>query len=169
MRILLKHLRASTVANLYYLSLYAALAIPDICGAIDSSDGKASGAKYKAWFDKYVAPKYRTPSGQLFTGEDCYYFRCSALHQGSSIHPKSTYSRILFVEPGAISSTFHNNILNDALNIDVGFFCNDIVDGAERWLTEVESTTRYQTNYSKFMRRYPNGLPPYIGGVSVIG
>jgi hypothetical protein len=116
------------------------------------------------WFNKYVARKY---TGFL-DGEDCYYFRCSLLHQGSSQHPKSNYSRVLFVEPTATTNVFHCNILNDAFNIDVRIFCNDIVECVKEWLTEVENTDLYKKNYTKFMMRHPNGLKPYIVGVPVI-
>jgi len=165
MQNLLDQIQKGLEDDLYYLSLFAALAIPDICGAIDSENGEADFSKYKNWFDEYVAPKY---SGSL-VGEDCYRFRCSLLHQGSSQHPKSSYSRVLFVEPTATTNVFHNNIMNDALNIDVRIFCNDIIEGAKKWLQKVENTDLYKQNYNKFMKRYPNGLKPYIVGVPVIG
>ncbi len=150
--------------NLYFLSLFPTLVIPDICGALESENGEASPEKYKSWFNKYVARKYNG----FLDGEDCYFFRCSLLHQGSSQHPKSTYSRVIFVEPSATKSILHNNVLNDALNIDVRIFCNDLIAGAEKWLEENENTNLYKKNYNKFMRRYPNGLLPYIEGISVI-
>jgi hypothetical protein len=165
MRDFLDQIRQSLTVNLYYIALFASLAVPDICGAIGSTDGKATSSKYIEWFDKYVAPKYNG----MFTGADCYYFRCSALHQGSSQHPKGTYSRILFVEPSATTNIFHSNILNDAFNIDVRIFCNDIVSGALDWLKMHETTELYKINYDMFMRRYPRGLSPYIVGVPVIG
>lgn len=93
----------------------------------------------------------------------------SALHQGSSQNPRSTYSRILFVEPSATTNIFHNNILNAALNIDVRIFCNDIVSGALTWLQQNQNSQNYIQNYGKFMQRYPNGLAPYLVGVPVIG
>jgi len=165
MKNLLGQIKKGLDNNLYYLSLFAVLSIPDICGAIDSENGEASKDKYVQWFNKYVARKY---TGFL-DGEDCYYFRCSLLHQGSSQHPKSNYSRVLFVEPTATTNVFHCNILNDAFNIDVRIFCNDIVECVKEWLTEVENTDLYKKNYTKFMMRHPNGLKPYIVGVPVIG
>lgn len=165
MKNLLEQIKKGLDNNLYYISLFAVLSIPDICGAIDSENGEASADKYVQWFNKYVARKY---TGFL-DGEDCYYFRCSLLHQGSSQHPKSNYSRVLFVEPTATTNVFHCNILNDALNIDVRIFCGDIVEGVKEWLREVENTELYKKNYGKFMMRYPNGLKPYIIGVPVIG
>lgn len=150
--------------NLYFLSLFSTLAIPDLCGAMGSENGEARPGKYKTWFNKYVAFKY---NGSL-SGDDCYFFRCSLLHQGSSQHPKNTYKRVLFIEPSATKPILHNNIMNDALNIDVRIFCIDIVTGAEKWLSENEKTKLYKKNYDKFMRRYPNGLSPYIDGLPVI-
>lgn len=165
MQNLLDQIQKGLEVNLYYLSLFAALSLPDICGAIDSIDGNATPKKYKKWFDEYVAPKYRG----FLTGEDCYRFRCSLLHQGSSQHPKGTYSRVLFVEPTATAMVCHNNVMNDALNIDIRIFCNDMIEGARRWLQKVEKTDLYKENYNKFMKRHPNGLAPYIVGVPVIG
>jgi len=164
MRDFLAQIKRGLDQNLYFLSLFSALAIPDICGAMGSENGEASAEKYKAWFDKYVSPKYNN----FINGEDCYYFRCSLLHQGSSQHKKSNYKRVLFVEPTATTNIFHNNIMNDALNIDVRIFCDDLISGAGKWLKENENTDLYKKNYDKFMRRYPDGLPPYIVGVPVI-
>jgi hypothetical protein len=149
--------------RLYYLTLFASLALPDICGAISSDNGEASGQKYIDWYNKYVAD-----SCPFLTGEDCYRFRCSLLHQGSTQHPKGKYSRIVFVEPSATTNVFHCNILNDALNLDVRVFCTDMIQGVENWLQENENTELYKKNYNRFIRRYPNGLRPYIGGVPVI-
>lgn len=94
------------------------------------------------------------------------------LHQGSAQHPNSKFARILFVEPAVArvgGITLHNNVLNDALNIDATVFCNDLLSAAKHWLASNENTANYQKNYPTFIQRYPNGLAPYIGGVPVIG
>ncbi len=166
MRDLLDQIERGLQANLYYLSFLAALAVPDICAALSSADGQTTGARYAGWFDSYVAPKY---NGRL-CGSTCYQLRCSLFHQGSLQHPSSTYARVLFVEPSSTSRiVLHNNVLNDALNIDVRIFCRDIIGGANSWLMASQSTPNYQKNFLKLMQRYPNGLSPYIVGVPVIG
>ncbi len=166
MRDLLGQIQTGLNANLYYLSFFTSLAIPDICGALESENGEASKDKYIDWFDNYIASKYNN----FLSGKDCYYLRCSLLHQGSSQHKNSNYSRILFVEPSkATTKIFHNNILKDALNIDIRIFCNDIIEGAYTWIKKYENTDPYKKNYDKFLRRYPSGLAPYIIGVPVIG
>jgi len=166
----------------YFLSLFTALAIPDIGGALDSADGTASGERYKEWYERWVRPQFgKMMMSQIpqhagaemkienpLTGEACYRFRCSLLHQGTTQHAKSPYSRIIFVEPGATTNTFHYNILNDALNIDLPSFCREIVAGSREWMDAVEETEQYKANYERFARRYPSGLSPYIVGVPVV-
>jgi hypothetical protein len=154
----------ANATNLYYLALIGALAVPDICGGLESPDGQANGKRYAAWFDSHVAPMH----GGMLTGQDCYYFRCSFLHQGRTQHPKGSFSRILFVEPHPGRPMFHMNIMNDALNIDVRLFCLEMVASARKWLTSVQGTEPYETNLNAFVRRYPQGLPPYFAGPPVI-
>jgi len=164
-RDLLAQIRTASATGLYYVALFPSLSLPDICGAIESLDGGATGPKYMAWFDKWVAPNY---AGRL-SGQDCYYYRCSLLHQGTTQHPRSTYARIIFVEPTVRGLQMHNNIMNDALNIDVRVFCEDILQGVEAWLPSAEQLSHFAANVAKFITRYPNGLAPYIVGVPVIG
>jgi len=168
MKDVLDQIRAASNAGLYYVALFSALAIPDICGALESQDGTANGQRYRAWFDRWVAPKYGFFGGTSLTGEVCYYYRCAALHQGRAAHPKMKYSRILFIEPGSSGVMMHNNVMNDALNIDVGRFCEDIISSCESWLASVAADPTVQRNLASSMRRHPQGLSPYIGGIPVI-
>lgn len=163
MRDLLEQIERALDANLYFLALLGSLVIPDICGAIGSEDGTATREKYINWFAKYA-----TNICPFLSGEDCWRFRCSLLHQGSSQHEKSRYKRVLFVDPNATTNVFHCNVLNDALNIDIRIFCLGMVAAARRWLDEVEGTELFKRNMQKFMQRYPNWLVPYIVGVPVV-
>lgn len=165
MQDLLQQTRRASSYQLYHLALNSALALPDICGALESADGQASGPKYVAWFDDNVAPSY----GGTLDGDTCYRFRCSMLHQGRTQHPKAKYARVVFVEPGATHDVLHNNVVNDALNIDVSLFCEDVVNAVELWLPSALAQPQVITNMAAFVRRYPEGLPPYVVGVPVIG
>lgn len=148
----------------FYLALFCCLALPDICGAISSQDGLATGHRYKEWFDRYVSLKY---NGN-FDGSNCYAFRCAALHQGRSKHKNLGYKRILFIDPASSPGTrMHNNILNDALNIDTRDFCTDVIEGVRQWIGEHSRDQIFERNYAAFLKRYRGGLPPYIYGVDV--
>jgi hypothetical protein len=155
-------------SSLYYVALGGALAIPDMCAAMETASGPTTPPLYQAWFDKWVAPKYGGAGGAHLTGLDCYGLRCSMLHQGRLEPHKGTYTRVLFIEPGNTGIVLHNNIVNDALNIDVNIFVNDMVESAVAWHEKASQTTAYRANYARFMQRYPEGLQPYIGGVPVI-
>ncbi len=148
-------------AGVYQLCLGMALCIPDICAALQSEDGKTSGKKYKDWYQKYASDKC------IMSAEDCYYFRCSFLHQGSTQHEKSQYDRVLFVEPSA--GFLHNNVLEGALNIDIRIFCLELIAAAKRWLNDVKDNEVFIRNHENSFKRYPNGLAPYIVGLPVYG
>jgi len=115
--------------GLYFLALIATLYAPDMCAGLEKPDGRTSGPLYIAWFDRWVAAKY----GGRFTGTDCYGLRCSLLHEGRAQPRQGLYARAIFVEPSPIG-VFHNNVLNDALNLDIPIFCRDMIEGAQRWL-----------------------------------
>jgi hypothetical protein len=63
---------------------------------------------------------------------------------------------------------FHDNVMNDALNIDLNIFCLSMIDAVEEWYDQIKNDPIFVENYKTFMKRYPNGLSPYIGGVPVI-
>ena len=161
---LLRQIEHSITSGSYLLGLYVSLSLPDICGALESDNGKASGAKYKAWFDKWVATKYN----KSLSGEQCYSYRCGVIHQGRSTHDKLGYSRIIFLEPSP-NRTFHRNTINDAYNIDIGIFCTDIVNSVREWLETVKEDDNFIKNYKYFMKRHEYGIPPYIVGIPVYG
>ncbi len=169
MRDLLDQIDRGLQANLYYLSLISALSVPDMCAALGSQDGRTDGKRYADWFNQNVADKY---NGN-FDGETCYQFRCSLLHQGTTQHRASAYSRIIFVEPPT-HYFFHNQIFDHgpdriAFNLDVQEFCRDMIASARDWLNANETTQTYKDNYPKFIRRYPDGISPFIIGTPVIG
>lgn len=153
-------IRRGLDAGVYQLALNMALCIPDICAALESEDGKASPAKYKSWYERYVAGRLR------LSASDCYYFRCSFLHQGTTEHDRSSYDKIIFIEPND-RMVLHNNVLEGALNIDVRLFCIELIGAATQWLNDVRETQTFKDNYEKSFRRYPNGIAPYIVGAPV--
>lgn len=184
MRHLLDQIEESLDHKLYYLSLMAALTVPDIAAKLESTVEEKVGVRYTRWFNAYI--RHQTSKrinkklnlelplqlSQL-TGEDCYYFRCSLLHEGSSESQRSSYKKILFVEPDSCNFQGHNcthtSELGTYLLIDIKDFCIDIIEGAKEWLDKVEGSEPYKSNYEKFIKRYPGGFPPVVIGCPVIG
>jgi hypothetical protein len=83
------------------------------------------------------------------------------LHQGRAEHPKGLYSRILFFEPGA-GLGGRDNLIGEALNLDVSRFCGDVVAAAREWIVEAEKLPAYQANFPRFLQRRSNGFASYI-------
>lgn len=160
---LLRQITKGLDVELYQMCLSLTVCLPDICSALDSEDGTANRTKYKAWFHKYLHHKYK----DRFTADDCYYFRCSFLHQGSSQHEKINYRRILFVEPNSPIDAHCANV-NGALVLNVVEFCIDMVKAVINWLEDVRDSDNFQRNYKRFLKRYPNGISPYFVGHPII-
>lgn len=185
MRTLVDQIEASLGSRLYFLSLQSSLTVPDIAGALSSENGEASPAKFADWFEAWARPRFMdtvlasVPAEHRqhvrhmenpLTGDACYRFRCSLLHQGSAQqHPNNPMPRIIFIEPGATTNVIHYGRLNDALCIDLNLFCREIISGARLWLAQAEQDPNYIRNYERFARRHPEGLRPYIVGVPVVG
>ena len=149
--------------KLYFIALQSTLTIPDICSALESDNGKTDGKSYAKWYDKNVKKE-----NDYMTGDDCYFYRCSCIHQGVSCNPKMNYTRVLFLYPNT-HHTFHNNKLNDVLNIDLIIFCQQMIMACKRWLNINTDNPVVNKNYEKIMKVYPNGIQPYLVGVTVIG
>jgi len=130
-----------------------------MCAAVESENGWSTKEKYLDWFGRYLAPTY-----PMLSAEECYKLRCSLLHQGRSAG--SQYERLIFVAPGV--GTFHNNILNDALNLDLPTFCGDVMSAVRKWREEVKDTPEYQRHAPQVMQWHRGGLSPYFGGVDVL-
>lgn len=175
MRELLKQIEAGLSNNLYFLSLFVSLTIPDICAAMESANGRTTNTRYKAWFNKHFAPRNprKYGAGTNFTADDCYNFRCAILHQGRTNNGKTPYKRIMFFEPGTFSIGLHSCVVGSktkekSLVIDVKVFCADMVQGAKDWIKVNENSAAYKTNTPYLVKRYPQGIPPVFGG-PVIG
>lgn len=161
MQDLLSAVRKNLSDQNYYSALFLTLTLPSICGALESTNGKDTGDKYKKWYKQNI-------KGLYLTHEDCYYLRCSLLHQGTTTHKLSGFSKIVFTFPVKSKTIFHNNIFNDALNLDIEIFCNLIVDSVDAWLRQAAQTDNYKRNSANLMRLYPGGLSPFIIGHPVI-
>jgi hypothetical protein len=153
---LIREIRAALTAGLYLLALYGALTLPDICGALESDNGTATGPKYKAWLRANVP-------GQASDADVIYGLRCSLLHQGRA-YPHGGLYPMAFTYGGV---ALHN--LSTVVNgqrvgwCDTAIFVTEVTAGAETWLRTVEKTNRFAQNMGKFARLRPEGLPPHVG------
>ncbi len=162
---LIEQIEIAKENSLYMLCLYSVLTLPDMAGAINSSNGKATGAKYKEWFEKYVSPNILN-----ITGSECYEFRCKVLHQGQSQpNQASYYDKIGFLEPGpnkkfSVQIGSINSPGKPSLKvIDLKVLVDAMLKGWSEWKKEKEGTEPFEKNYSECIKRYPNGYGSVSG------
>jgi hypothetical protein len=163
METILQEIDRALNTGLYYLAIAMALTVPDICAALESPNGETSGPKYKAWYNANLANQYPN-----ITDADCWSLRCGVLHQGRCGHPQMQYGRILFTLPNSQNNVFHNNIINDALNLDAVLFCRDVVASARHWFKGKQNDPIVQSNLPNLVQLRPQGLPPYMVGMPLI-
>jgi hypothetical protein len=175
MEALLSQIEKGLDANLYYLSLFVSLSIPDICAALESETGRTNGDKYKNWVDEHLVTPWPDRYGDRLSSDHIYEFRCALFHQGRTVQDNCEYQRILFFEPGIVTGiqVSHCCIVgaktkDRSLLIDVKQFCTDIITGAKTWHQKNNMTKNYLTNYEKLIKRYPKGISP-VFGCPVIG
>jgi len=116
-----------------------------------------------AWCERHVAAH----NDIALSGEDAWHFRCGLLHQNTTQHRRSSFERVLFVEPGH-GLLMHNNVINGALNMDITIFTQILVVAARQWEESVKGTEPYEMNAAAMIRRHPLGITPYVVGVPVI-
>lgn len=144
-------------ADMWTLALSGALTLPDICAALASPDGRTNGERYRAWCDTNFITKY-----PRLTSDDCWQLRCSVVHQSRST--TRAFDRILFT----IGGFMHNNVIDGALNLDIGTFVRDLLQVSRRWWHLNNEREPVATNKLHMLRLYPQGLSPYIVGAPVI-
>lgn len=156
---ILKEIDVALENDLYYVALFTALTLPDICGALDSQHGEASKDSYIAWFDTYVKPH----TGNHFNGFECYSFRCSMLHQGRVQHPpRLRYEKVLFLDPIRFNAV-HDVVVDRVLYIDIFLLTYAMTRYAREWYERVRDTPRFKANYSKFAGYRRWTMPVEIG------
>src|SRR5215831_18001792 len=77
----------------FWCLLHVSVSLPDLCAALESSDGNATPQRYKNWCKKY----FTQPA---FNGNERYKMRCKVLHQGRARPSKpGRYSLFAFEQP----------------------------------------------------------------------
>lgn len=169
-------IRIAKDSNLFYLSLYASITIPDICASLEYENNTTNRKRYIHWYQKYVEPNY-----PILSASRAYAYRCSLLHQGQTRPSEQSvnnlpvgeiYDRVIFLEPSrsGISLNVRDVVANGqhAVIVDVNHLIDAIMFGVERFMKEKEQDVIVQNNLKSLIQRYPNGLKPFIVGSSVI-
>lgn len=158
---LIEEIRAALRANMFTLGLQGALALIDICAALNADDGRTCGTRFKTWFRENLGEAY-----ERFSSDDVYQLRCGMLHQGRMASEQ--YSAVVFTLPDGQGNVVHNFMVDDALILDLKTFCDDIIRAVEAWWVTNRDTEPIITNAQDVARLRPDGLEPFVAGVPVL-
>ena len=123
----------------WYAALYLSLALPDICARLEADNGKTSAARYMAWFDRFLAPRYRAVVGAdarehvFLSSNDCYALRCTALHEGGSDISAQSLRQVISRFHFTAVPGIHCNQFNSVLQLEVRVFCRDVCAAVDDW------------------------------------
>lgn len=151
-------------AKLWYAALVLTLTLPDVCAALETVDGRSTPERYKAWYNAWLKKKY----DGLVSADDLYFLRCGVAHQAKFKHAAMQYKRIFFsLRPNG--QFFHKNVLDEALNLDLMWFCKDVVESAEEWFFQKKADYCVQANLTNLVQFHPHGVLPYLPDVPAVG
>ena len=151
-------IRKSITNENWFSALFLSLCMPDICGALKTPQ-EDNGVRYKRWFDTNLS-NYTS----LFSADDCWYFRCSCLHEGVDGDARMTYDRVHFITPPPRQNKVHRNIFGGVLQMQIDIFCTDMADAVDLWF---ENTAKQDpdilSRIGGMINIYgPDSLRPYI-------
>jgi hypothetical protein len=161
---LLNEINAAAANGLPFLAVAMTVALPDICVSLLSDDGRSDGEKYKAWCRDNLPAEhfgYLTPA-------DLYSMRCGVLHNGRFGDMRHNVARVIFRLPQPDGNNFVNCISNDAYFYSVVPFCGLFTDAVFRWADANRDHPRMVENLPRLMQYRYGGLPPYVGGETVL-
>lgn len=146
-------IRKSLDSENWYGALVVALALPDICGRLESLN-KESKARYVEWFTKWMQSEYTRRVGPdqkehiFLHGEDCYALRCSLLHEGGANIEEQSARKALndfhFIAPPLGGDTIHLNKKGTKLQLQVDVFCTQMADAVDSWCRSREDDGEFQ-------------------------
>ena len=142
----------------YWALLHFIIIFPDICGALESSDGQANRSRYKSWARRYVEDAF-------LSGEELYDIRCLLLHQGRTLG-KLRYPNYKFGQPDPNGNSVHKCKLSDgSLALDVHMLTNEILKGLDKWFNELSAnpgstiSINVQNNIKYISQKDTSGKP----------
>jgi len=155
----------------WYAALYMALTMPDICAKLEDPDSKESGKRYRAWFDTYLKPTYKSPfhgpDFHFLNAGDLWALRCSLLHEGTDEVAHQTSREVLrkfkFTTQG-----MHRGKMQDVLVLNVLAFCEEMNAAVEQWLISKQGEPEILERISEMAVIEQQGFSPipgvWIGG-----
>lgn len=158
---LLNEINKAAESGMPFIAVAMAVALPDICSALASPDGRTGPRQYKQWCKDNLGDEF-----SYVSPDDLYSMRCGILHQGRFGDLQHQVGRVIFALPGG--ATFTNCLFNDAYFYSVTDFCGNFTNAVYRWYEANKNDEQIQKNLPSLMQYREHGFPPYVVGVTVL-
>jgi hypothetical protein len=150
-------------AGFFYLSIVAALSVPDICSSLELAFNDQRRFKvqkrYEAWCKKYLEPRY-----DKFTAEDCWALRGGVIHNGQLFgHPNARYSRVVFTTTVKMYEATSELFGQTVLQMDVARFGESMIFAAWEWYDEKRDDPLVIANMPNLIHMRPQGTAHFQG------
>ena len=122
-------------------TLHVVCALPDVCAALQTTDGKTDRGPYQDWIERHVVR-----GDSLLRKQDWYKMRCSVLHQGSGLPEGSEWDLISFTFEGSAPATTHRReiVKTDGpqpvrnITLHIPALAEEILTGLQHWFDWLE-------------------------------
>lgn len=150
--------------RLWVLALAGTLALPDMCAAIQASNGRTNGDRYRAWVSEHLLDQYT-----YLDPEELWQMRCSLLHQARSSASKT--KRVVFIGPNS-AVMIHNSLMEseggDILLLDLPTFARDVIGAVRSWRDKAKHTENYKKNSKHVVQWHAGGYGGFLEGAAVL-
>ena len=120
-------------AKAYWCLLHVTVCLPDICAALQSTDGESKGNRYIVWCDQWLAHA-------ALSGVERWAMRCKVLHQGrASTGMHKRYTAFAFGQPHDTGTVDHMRVDSTTLHLDVGALAAETQQAVARWIEWLEA------------------------------
>ena len=124
----------------FWSLLHVTICLPDICAALESTDGGTTGKKYRVWCNRWLKDR-------RLWGVERWRMRCKVLHQGRSSTDKrhSRYKSFIFGQTVSGPPVAHlKRDPDDArrLHVDVSELATETKKGVESWIAWLNANPR---------------------------
>jgi len=121
-------------AQAYWSLLHVTVCLPDICAALQSSNGKTRGVLYIDWCNQYL-------DDSILRGPERYDMRCKILHQGRTCTDEpGRYTGFAFGQPSESGDIDHGRAEGTILHLDVGQLALEMRSAVESWIQDVAAS-----------------------------
>lgn len=154
-------------ARCYWALLHLVLVFPDICGALEGKDGKATGERHQRWCSRNLKSSRLSP-------DEWWELRCIVLHEGRTLARRGRYQLYVFGQPDCAGKHDHAIVKvrrgKHLMELNVDAMAKEVKSAIRRWAGQLEglhtSRTQHVDENLKTLVRLHSDAPLAVIGIS---